>query len=366
MYAMNTLTELATGLHYPEGVTVGADGLIYITESDLESLVGSNNPADFQNARAYVSSVAPTAPYTYTRLHTASPNISGAPPTFVGSFDSFSGITQGEDGLLYVGNEMSGVETSQMAGGFTFIFTSTRSVFTVDPQTSDFALFASDLTTVEGLHFNAESTFPLYVAEEDTSGAANNQTGRVSRVNDDGSHTPFCTGFFDIEDVLVAADGTIYVSEDTSGLVIALNLQTATPESDLTVSKTADVTSTVPGMTITYTIEVGNTGADTATNVVVSDVVDSLLNVINVSSSVAVNQTGTAPSYVWELPDLGASESAFITVTAVISNTIMDSTTIGNTVTVSAANDANMANNSSTANIVVNVIKLFLPVIMAP
>jgi glucose/arabinose dehydrogenase len=100
----------------------------------------------------------------------------------------------------------------------TFGLSGTDSIFTVDPATGDRALFANDLLAPEGLRFSAGGGFPLYVAEEDVGGGA----GRLSRIEPDGSHAPFCTGFFSIEDVAVDQEGWLYVSEDASGLIILI------------------------------------------------------------------------------------------------------------------------------------------------
>lgn len=229
-------TTLAISLTYPEGVTVGNDELIYITESELETLSADATEEEIRNLESRVSSIAPTAPYTLTTLVVVTPTIQEdlGNLTVYGNFASFAGITQGADNLLYVSNELTGVEIiteTEVANPFfpigpptiqiTAIFTSTDSIFTVDTQTTNHTLFASGLTTAEGVRFHGGG-FPLYVAEEDISGADDNNTGRVSLVNDDGSTAAFCTGFLDLEDVIADAEGNFYISEDTSGYVIQL------------------------------------------------------------------------------------------------------------------------------------------------
>lgn len=176
---------LATGLDAPEGVVWMSNGTLYLTESNVQFT------ADPANFRSRVAAVAPTG--ITTRILTST------------VFWSYAGIASAADGMLYVTNEAAGVGTN-------------HAVFKVDPQTGARTLFAADLLSVEGLRFSANGQFPLYVVEEDTGGGA----GRLSRVEANGSHSPFCTGFFSIEDVVLDAAGRLFVSEDTTGLVIKL------------------------------------------------------------------------------------------------------------------------------------------------
>jgi alkaline phosphatase len=118
---------------------------------------------------------------------------------------SYAGIALGPDGHLYVTNEASGTGTAD-------------SIFAVDPATGARTLFASNLVSPEGLRFAADGGFPLYVVQEYTGSG----TGVLSRVEANGSHTPFCTGFDSIEDVIQGDDGRLYVSEEGTGLVIVI------------------------------------------------------------------------------------------------------------------------------------------------
>jgi sugar lactone lactonase YvrE len=182
-------TELATSLDAPEGVVWASDGTTYITESNLEF-----DPFNLQTRVTAV--VSPSV----TVLRTDN------------LYWSYAGITLGTDGLLYVTNEASGTGTD-------------HSVFTVDPATGTRTLFATGLKEPEGLCFASDGGFPLYVAEEDTGGGA----GRLSRIEADGSHTPFCTGFGSIEDVAVDDSGRLYVSEDSSGWIIFIEYKVYLP-----------------------------------------------------------------------------------------------------------------------------------------
>jgi len=184
------MTELATSLDAPEGVVWASDGTTYITESNLEF-----DPSHLQTRVTAVVSPSVTVLTTDT-------------------LSSYAGITWGADGLLYVTNELSGLWVGI-----------DDSVFTVDPATGARTLFATGLIAPEGLRFAANGDFPLYVAEEDTGGGA----GRLSRIEADGSHTPFCTGFDSIEDVAVDDNGRLYVSEDSSGWVIFIEYKVYLP-----------------------------------------------------------------------------------------------------------------------------------------
>jgi sugar lactone lactonase YvrE len=183
-----TTTTLATGLDAPEGVVWRADNdTLYVTESNIEFASIPQNPL-----RTHVTVVSHSG--LTTRIVTA-------------TLSSFAGITLGPDGLLYVTNEASGLITN-------------ASIFTVDPDTGARSLFASNLVSPEGLRFR-DGGFPLYVAEEDIGDG----TGRLSRVEAGGSHVPFCTGFYGIEDVVLDEDGGLYVSEDGSGSIILIEAE---------------------------------------------------------------------------------------------------------------------------------------------
>lgn len=104
---------------------------------------------------------------------------------------------------------------------------------------------------------------------------------------------------------------------------------TNTPLIVLTLTKTVDKTSTVLNDTLTYTIKVGNTGAATATNVLVDDVFggtagyqvnDGTLNTTNSfagSPSVPVTKLANG-HYQWTYPALKPGDVATVTFTAKI------------------------------------------------
>jgi hypothetical protein len=47
----------------------------------------------------------------------------------------------------------------------------------------------------------------------------------LSRVEASGSHVPFCTDFYTIEDVILDEQGRLYVSEDGSGSIIVIEAE---------------------------------------------------------------------------------------------------------------------------------------------
>jgi alkaline phosphatase len=178
-------TTLTANLDAPEGVLWAPDGTLYLTESNIQF---ASSPFDFLT---HVTKVPPT----------------GDPARILSNslYWSYAGIALGPEGHLYVSNEASGTGTAD-------------SIFKVDPATGARTLFASNLVSPEGLRFGADGRFPLYVIQEDTGSGA----GMLGRVEANGSHTPLCTGFFSIEDVVQGADGRLYVSEDTTGMIIVI------------------------------------------------------------------------------------------------------------------------------------------------
>lgn len=242
--ADGTVTTLSADRDAPEGVVWAPDGVIYITESNVQFA----SPIDFETHVTRIDLLGGTA-----RLRSDA------------FFWSYAGIEMGADGLLYVTNEASGTGT-------------TDSVFVVDPASGSRTLLTSGLETPEGLRFSPGGVYPLFVAEE----GDGDGTGRLSQVQANGDHAPFCTGFLSIEDVVLDAQGRLYVSEDGSGSVIRI-------EPALSLSQAAvppDGASVAPGDTITYTLALTNNGPAELTGLVLTDTRP--LSAILVSDSVDV------------------------------------------------------------------------------
>jgi sugar lactone lactonase YvrE len=229
-----TTATLVTGLDGPEDVIWVDDGsplgILYVTESNLEDAVNnsSNDPDDYQT---YLTAISLAGVKTRILTTPAEINVTGPPIAIDAVFWSYAGVAVGPDGLLYLINELSGRQTSGTYLGFPYQASSTDSVFTVNPEADPVTrtAFADDqLIAPEGLHFSADGNFPLYIVEEDTGSGE----GRLSQVDALGNPTTFCTGFSTLEDVAVGQDGSLYVAEDTTGLIIRIHSPGATPPSE--------------------------------------------------------------------------------------------------------------------------------------
>jgi len=107
--------------------------------------------------------------------------------------------------MLFVCNEVS---------GYGFV---NASLLKIDPQSGEWEVFSKGLYSCEGI-CSSSGFFPLYVAEEDTGTGS----GRLSTVDENGETTVFAGGFYNIEDVTTGPSGEIYVSEDSTGLIILI------------------------------------------------------------------------------------------------------------------------------------------------
>jgi hypothetical protein len=179
---------LCDSLQYPEGVAWLEGGSIAVTESSLEA---TSLPPVLSGVRI-ISDNEISLVYSSMYLW------------------SFSDIAADSTGLLYVCNELS---------GYGFI---TESIIRVNPVSGAWEVFCRGLHSCEGIGFSGNGCFPVFVAEEDTGSGS----GRLSMVDEDGNTTTFAEGFLNIEDVAVGPNGEIYVSEDTSGMIILIERET--------------------------------------------------------------------------------------------------------------------------------------------
>ncbi len=128
---------------------------------------------------------------------------------------------------------------------------------------------------------------------------------------------------------------------------------TTTPQSaGLTIVKTADVTSTVPGGTVHYMLTVDALGPVTSTGVVATDTLPSELTFENATASVGsyASSTGT-----WTIGDLSPSSTATLAIQATVNPSTPTGTTIVNTAIVgeNASTTNPNPNTSSTIPVIV-------------
>ena len=119
---------------------------------------------------------------------------------------------------------------------------------------------------------------------------------------------------------------------------------------DISVSKTADVTSTTEGSTVHYTITVKDGGTATSTDVVATDILPSSLAFVSATSSEGSYASSTG---IWTIGTLSAGSTATLQIATLV-KTGTASSTITNTATVTESTstiDPNLANNSSTVSI---------------
>jgi len=223
---------LAKSLRSPEGIDFGASGVFYVTE-DLadgrllsitpkgevtvllegldapEGVIQVGNKLFFTESSAQLSK--DTLKFKSRLSFLAKKNEAWGQPKVcleVSSLLSFSEIvSDGECGIILA---------NESAGGFL-----RKSLLRFNLQTTKLTSFSHGLDAPEGLAMTRGESgpFPLWVAEEEV---ARKGRGRITQVDSNGKATLFATGFYLIEDVLVASDGTVYVSEDSTGLIIAM------------------------------------------------------------------------------------------------------------------------------------------------
>jgi uncharacterized repeat protein (TIGR01451 family) len=136
------------------------------------------------------------------------------------------------------------------------------------------------------------------------------------------------------------------VTDPNSGNNTAADTDPLTPTADLSIAKTNNVTSVVPGTTTTYTITVSNAGPSTVSSVTVIDTLPAaLLNPVFTPSTGSYNSVSGA----WTGLSLATGQSVTMTLTGTVSPTATGSIT--NTVTVSppsGVTDPNPNNNTAT------------------
>ncbi|RLC96118.1 MAG: hypothetical protein DRI77_09015 [Chloroflexi bacterium] len=132
---------------------------------------------------------------------------------------------------------------------------------------------------------------------------------------------------------------------------------------DLSIEKRVLGADHEPGDPVTFTLSIENSGAVTATNIIVTDTLSSDILTPTYDSSLSITPTGVV-SYIWNLPDMASGASGVITVYGTISPTMpITGMAIWNTAIVSSdGQDSNIANNSST--VLIGGERIYLPLVL--
>jgi uncharacterized repeat protein (TIGR01451 family) len=154
----------------------------------------------------------------------------------------------------------------------------------------------------------------------------------------------------------VSATLPVGVSDPTPGVTQATDTDNVTPQGDLSITKTDNISAAVPGTIVEYTIVVSNSGPSTATNAIVTDTVPAALTNVTWtcvaaagSTCGAVSGSGNALS---TTPTIGSSSSVTYTVRGTLNaSTPAGVGTLVNTASVAAPTgmtDASAGNNTAT------------------
>ena len=107
--------------------------------------------------------------------------------------------------------------------------------------------------------------------------------------------------------------------------------------SGATLNKTASSWLAAPGERVTYTLKFSNSYTNTITGVVISDTIPvSLTNTSVISSGVAITPVEGA-RYVWNVDDLAAGQSGYVTITGFVSSSLAIGTRITNTAEITSS-----------------------------
>jgi uncharacterized repeat protein (TIGR01451 family) len=124
---------------------------------------------------------------------------------------------------------------------------------------------------------------------------------------------------------------------------------------DLMVSLGAEQAKARPGQPLTYTLKFRNLGLPSAPGVVLTNIVPSFLNNVNVTSSGAAITPLGGPAYAWQVADLPLGAGGTITVTGIVNPALTLGATFTNTVTIATtASELDVTNNTDSASVTVS------------
>ena len=133
-----------------------------------------------------------------------------------------------------------------------------------------------------------------------------------------------------------------------------LQAYACTAPPDLDITKTAAVSTALPGQPVTYQLTVNNLSSLPASDLTITDRLPTGLTATAFSLGGTL-VTNPAPAVVWSFDTLGGSQPRTLTVTAVVSPALTTDLSLTNTALVSATGDTNTENNTATRTVAVTV-----------
>lgn len=138
---------------------------------------------------------------------------------------------------------------------------------------------------------------------------------------------------------------TSVAEEDTDLSNDSASASFTTQSADLDIDKVVDIANVAPGDTVTFTVTIANNGPDSATNIVVGDVLPAGLTAVSATASLG---TWTAPQ--WTIPTLGTGTSATLVMVATVDAGLWNQTFVNTAaVTASDQEDPDPTNDSDNA-----------------
>ncbi|MEE9616799.1 MAG: C1 family peptidase [Anaerolineae bacterium] len=143
---------------------------------------------------------------------------------------------------------------------------------------------------------------------------------------------------------------------------VAIRLRTSTALGpDVSITKQVVGSDFEPGDPIVFTLAIANSGAEVASQVVVTDVVPTEVLAPTFASTLAITRTGVL-TYVWNVEPLGIGESGVISIYGQIDPGLGSNFSFANTATISDPEDNTPSNNSNSA--AVGERKVYLPLVI--
>ena len=148
---------------------------------------------------------------------------------------------------------------------------------------------------------------------------------------------------------------TASIDADYIDPVQATELTTIGGTSNLTISKSCNLSQAQPGYQLVYTISYGNNGTGTAHGVIITESYDA--NTTFVES----NPAPTSSNNIWSIGDIASGGSGSITITVLVSESIGTETTLTNNVSIVSDENLSVEDSAST-NVVLPLFNLDLTV----